>query len=47
MRSLAKSITNKKDFDAIVDVLEEGGILTVEKKIPPAGGPTSISYSLG
>ena len=31
----------------ITDVLEEGGIITVEKKIPPTGGTPSISYSLG
>jgi hypothetical protein len=47
MRSLAKSIRNKKDFDAIIDVFEEGGIILVEKEIPPTGGPTVISYSLG
>jgi len=47
MRSLAKSIKNKKDFDAIIDVLEEGGIIAAEKKIPPTGGLPSISYSLG
>jgi hypothetical protein len=32
---------------AIIDVLAEGGIVIVEKKIPPAGGIPSISYSLG
>ena len=47
MRALAKSIRNKKDFDAIIDVFEEGGIILVEKKTPPTGGPTVISYSLG
>lgn len=34
-------------LNAIIDVLDEGGIITVEKKTPPAGGPPSISYSLG
>jgi hypothetical protein len=31
----------------IFDALEEGGIITVEKKIPPTGGTPSIGYSLG
>jgi hypothetical protein len=44
---LAKSIRNKEDFDATTDVLEEGGIITVEKKIPPTGETPSTSYSLG
>jgi hypothetical protein len=46
IRSLAKSIRNKKDFYAIIDVLEEGGIITVEKKIPPTGGTPRISRRL-
>ena len=46
-RSLAKSIRNQKGgFDVVIDVLEEGGIITVEKIIPPTGGTPSISYSL-
>jgi hypothetical protein len=47
MRSLAKSTRNKKDFDDIIAVLEEGGIVLVEKKILPTGGTPSITYSLG
>jgi len=47
-RSLTKSIRNQKGgFDVVTDVLEEGGIITVEKIIPPTGGTPSISYSLG
>jgi hypothetical protein len=34
-------------LNAIIDVFEEGGIITIEKKIPPAGGTPIISYSLG
>lgn len=37
----------KGGFDVVIDVLEEGGIITVEKIIPPTGGTPSISYSLG
>jgi Bifunctional DNA primase/polymerase, N-terminal/Protein of unknown function (DUF3987) len=47
MRSLSKAIRNKKDFDATIDVLEESGIINVEKRTPPTGGLPIISYSLG
>lgn len=47
MRSLSKAIRNEKDFDAIIEVLQEGGIITIDKEILSAGGTPSVSYSLG
>jgi hypothetical protein len=45
-RSLNKSIRSKKDFDAIIQVLEEGGIIKVEKEKPSTGGMPRVFYSM-
>jgi hypothetical protein len=46
VHALAKSIRSKKDFDSIIQVLQEGGIINVEKVIPPTGGTPCVFYSM-
>jgi hypothetical protein len=46
-RSINRSIRSKKDFDSIIEVLEEGGIINVKKELPPAGGRPKIFCSMG
>jgi hypothetical protein len=45
--SINSSIRSKKDFDSIIEVLEEGGIINVRKELPPTGGRPKKFYSMG
>jgi hypothetical protein len=41
-RSLSQLIKSRKDLDSIIQLLEDGGFITSEKKPPKTGGPPSI-----
>jgi flagellar basal body P-ring protein FlgI len=43
-RSLSQHIKSRKDLESIIQVLEDGGLITSEKKTPRTGGPPSIIY---
>jgi hypothetical protein len=45
--SINSSIRSKKNFDPIIEMLEEGGILNVRKEVPPVGGRPKLFYSMG
>jgi hypothetical protein len=43
-RALQGHIKAKKDLEQIVEVLQDGGFITIEKKTPKAGGTPTIIY---
>jgi hypothetical protein len=45
--SINSGICSKKEFDSIIEVLGEGGIINVRKELPPAGGRPKLFYSMG
>jgi hypothetical protein len=43
-RALSEHIKNDKDLNSIIEVLKNGGFITVEKKVPKTGGPQTTIY---